>query len=84
MKTLKNKKDKILIEKVKQCLDKANFIIDNNREIETHNDRDSVERLLSKMAFDILVDINGKRNKETKRELIEELSDALEVDLFDM
>ena len=40
--------------------------------------------LLNEMTFSILIDINEKRSKETKQEFIKELSDMLEVDLFDI
>ena len=43
----------------------------------TRNGLNKVEYLLNRMAFSILVDINEKRSKEVKQELIEELSDML-------
>ena len=60
-----------------QKKDKIDSITNNDMKTKTRNGLNKVEYLLNRMAFSILVDINEKRSKEVKQELIEELSDML-------
>ena len=77
-------KYKTIIKDVKNTITKIEALSPTEAKAPTNNGVSKAERMLSTMAFNILVKINKRRCAEAKNEIIEELSDALEIPPYEI